>query len=308
MRILVLYVHWPIAAGQHYARAFRRLGHQVITSGPILKSFDNATMWGVRPETWWPTHPLGEVYQAGRGYVQAEELLPLIDPPPDLIVTASGFFTVMGKLPCPHILISFEPPEYTDVLGKWDDIWDYEFAAHPRNPHLNNGHCEYLEMGYDPTLHVNRVPWNERPIPLSLVAHMHPKRLDFLKKLMETHWVVGSMGNTWEQYVTLTNAGRSTINYPLVPQPGVSNRCYEAMAMGAIYFDQPTDDMDKAGLIPEVHYLPYHTAGDVTDWLDKLASTPPEYGAAITNRARAWVAGKTYDARCQHIIDVMGGK
>jgi len=305
MNILVCFVHWSIATGWHYVNAFRRLGHTVKTTGPVLS---DAPFWGVKSTA--PDCPVGTVQQAGRGHIDAGLVLDTMSQKafsPDLIVTASGFFTLLGETPCPHVLINHEPPQYNEGVEEDAANWNWVFTANPTYPHLGEEWCKYLPMGYDPMLHRNRVPWRDRPIPATFVGRMEERRLAMIQTIIDKHAIAAWRGLTWEQYATLTNAGRATLNIPLVEQPGLSPRLFEAMAMGALYLTPENDELARMGLKPEQHYLPYETVGDVTDWLERIANEPPEWYEAILLRAQGWVMGQTYDARCEYILNTIGG-
>ena len=49
MKILIACIHYPSASGRFIARAFRRLGHDVRTTGPST----GAGIWGIEVDPRW---------------------------------------------------------------------------------------------------------------------------------------------------------------------------------------------------------------------------------------------------------------
>ena len=307
MRLLLAFEHWSLAAGWHYVNAFRRLGHDVRTAGTYISG---DKYWAGDKKTWQPNVEFGP--HTGPGWFDApasvalDELYKYDKWTPDAIITASGFFTLSGKTDMPHLVVSFEPPEYNVGYNRPGIHYDYEFAATPANPSIGNGTCEYLPMGYDPALHKNIIPLKYRPIVASVVGRMDDERKDFVKALMEDTWVVAGSGITPHQYVTVTNTARSSIYYPLYPNTGVSNRAFEAAAMGAIYISPQNDATDKIGMIPDVTYLAYDgTVESCKQQINRSYSEGIEWSQAIVDRATEWVREHTYDARCERMIEVI---
>ena len=303
MRLLVNFVHWPLAFAWNYVRAFRRLGHDVKTAGTFL---ENRGYWAANPSMWEPDVPFGVQSKPGWFDAPAEAALRVLqaeDWQSDAIITASYFFTLSGKAEVPHVLINFEPPEY-NPHERGDFRHDYEFTSdYGVTP---DERCEYLPLGYCPELHRNIIPLKYRAAAASYVGRMGKARRDFIQEIQTNTWLIAGVGITPDQYVTLTNAARAAIHFPLHDQNGATNRAWEYAAMGAVFISTRNEAMDAEGLIPEVNYLEYDgTAADCKRQIDRVYDEGIEWAQTIVDNATRWVRPQTYDARCERIVEVL---
>jgi len=290
MKVLIAAIHYPIASGRYIARALRRLGHEVRTTGPCTGD----EIWG------------GTVMER---YIW-QPRLPEKDWKPDLVITADSAYTIETDYKCPHVVYGVDNHVRDYDLGR---KFDHLFLAHrtgPTLPTVNKAGkpkrgITWLPCGYDPEWHINTVPWDNRPVHVAMVGVRYSKRHEYLLALADARFSVNAgLGALMEDYARVYNYAR--VSLCLSFNGDVAQRIFETAAMGCVILSDRCTDFPLLGFRPGVHYLPVESPEHAVEQMTRVINYPQD-GRRIAQQAQAWVREHTWDNRVQVILDWLGG-
>ncbi len=284
MRILIVANHYAVASGRYASDAFRRLGHEVYSTGQAM----GRDIWGMRlPEgsEWIPDCFPG---------------LKFLPPNLDLIVVMDSDPAILDAA---KELVNVAP---IVVWGVDNHCRDYRrpyiqhyFLAH-RNVSVMDWRNDmtHLPCAYDPVLHTpSPIPYRERQYDVALLGVLYPSRWAAVQELRAAGLsVIAGAGLIGEAYRDVYHNAR--ISLCLSACGDVAQRVFETAAMSCLVVSDPCPDYDI--LKPEGICILDRERSLVEQIKDSLAGD--EMAQTRIEWAQEWVKNETWDARAQQIV------
>ena len=287
MKILIVCVHFPVAAGRHLARAFRRLGHDVRTLGPS----SGFHIWGmvVKPEWAWEAD-----FQVGP---DGGWMLPA-DWTPELVITADSGFAIKAEWDCPHVCIGYDN-HVRDY--RFDGVnYDAFFGAHTWGMRMDEPESHWLPPAYEPEDHYDT--GGERDLDVALIGVMYEERQVLVRALADAGLnVLAGTGALYDDYRALYNRAKISLVVPILQD--VPHRLLETLAMGCCVLAKPMADAEKMGLRKYRDYVPFRDADDLVRKAIALVQGDKWREYAILGQAAA--KPHTWGNRAQQIISTL---
>ncbi len=285
-RILIAAIHYPVCSARYIARAFKRLGHDVRTIGPVTGN----NIWGMEVDARWAWEPDYDPAQPG-------------DWLPELIVIAdSGYYLDWKPSPeTPRVLwgVDNHSRNYTELGQQFDAM----FLAHSWAARMDEPNATWLPPCYDPVAHTDL--GLERDIDVALIGFPYDARVEIVQAMQAAGLkVFAALGLLWGDYNALYNRAKIALVksiYGDIPQ-----RFFENLAQGCCVLSDPARDLEKMGYVMHVHYAPYDSALQAAEkarWL-----LEHDRWANIASVGRAKARGETWDARAERLLQVCAEK
>lgn len=303
-KVLIAAIHFPVASGRYMTAAFRRIGCDVRTCGPIQGN----EIWGTKVDPkyiWEPNYTAGNV---SGDYGITGTLKALDNWMPDLIVCMDSGFTIVGDkadFPCPKVLYGVDNhlTQY-DRNGEW---YDKLFLAHhdgPARP-VNEAAGEiWLPCGYDPHWFTpSPIPIADRKIDIALVGWPTPERVEIVDAMREAKLsVVATLGEVYDSYRDIYHNAKISLCRSAMGD--VAQRIFETAAMGCCLLANDVSDFERLGFKWGIHYHSFLYAPDAVSnakWLLANNDVMEEFAKA----GQRWAIPHTWDARAKTILETM---
>ncbi|HEY4724216.1 MAG TPA: glycosyltransferase [Anaerolineae bacterium] len=279
-RILIACIHYPVASGRYIAMALRRMGYDVRTTGPTTGN----RIWGIEVDaryTWKPDEP-------EEGWT------------PDLIITADSAYTIPDRpdWTCPHILWGQDNHASDYRLREWDAM----FLCHTWGARMNEPNAYWLPPCYDPSMCYDA--GLTRDIDVTLIGYPYQERIELAEAFqaggLKTHF---GMGAVYDEYREIYNRTKIALNWS---HGDITNRIFEAAAMGCCVLTNPCHDLDKMGLCPGVELWTYIDTPGAIRSAQQLIETGNWQKVAQAGRQAG--APHTWDNRAAFVLETMGAK
>lgn len=295
-KILVAAIHYPIASGRYIARALRRMGHDVRTTGP----YTGRDVWGMTlPEgsEWKPDIELGGDFNVPKKS--------MIDFAPELIITCDSAIAIHNAremMNCPHVVYGVDNHVRDYQVGV---DYDHLFLAHSNGYRIGEENITWLPCAYDPEWHIVTTPWEQRKYHAAMVGVMYEDRAKIVEGLSKHLRVIAGTGAIMEAYRDLYN--QALISVCSSVKQDMAQRVFETAAMGNLILSDRVPDMDKLGMVDGVHYVGYDTPEDaVSKALEIVNDWEPERVKAMIDASLEWVKPHTWANRCKLILETVG--
>jgi hypothetical protein len=306
MKILQVFIHYPVSSGRYYTDAFRRLGHDVRHIGDSTGN----QIWGMNVADKY-------IHQSDGGLDKCWS-----DWEPDLIILHDTALT------------SYKHPNYTApmvVVTQDNHVRDVEqdgvvkyFLAHFHGPIYpvdpNRKDHIWLPCATDAKLFTpSPIAWADREFDACLVGVMYPKRVEVITALRDAGFKVrAETGLLYDEYRAAYHNSR--ISLCVSAAGDVAQRIYETGAMGCAILTDPLLDLND----PETNrtlglsgFAVYSNPAEAVMLAKDLLATKVEYlslnGAIDPNEPSAGKHGAqrmmatckphTWDARAQTIVN-----
>jgi hypothetical protein len=294
MRVLVV-AHWfPLTVAQHFAKAFRQEGNEVVTIGPT---------WG----HWIP-------WCGGTMLPKAN--LPDITIPPGTIVRYEKIKEAVGDIDLifclePHPLV-IDIPKSTVSVGQATDNhvrdvfaeeFDWQFIAHSWGRGADAKNVKWLPCAYDPEENFDM--GLERDIDLAMIGCIYQHRFDAVTYLVNHNVTVNlAWGRINPEWNALYNRAKTALCFSYAQD--ASDRILENMAQGcAVIADRGIADLEKMGIREMQHYLAFENHAELVEHVEQCRDE--DFRQTIVQRAKHALAGQTWQDRIREIVKVTGG-
>jgi len=279
MKILIACIHYPSASGRFIARAFRRLGHDVRTTGTST----GAGIWGIAVDPRWIWTP---------------DFDPDGEWKPELIITADSGYILdwQPDPPCPHILWGVDN-HVRDYEGR---VYDAMFFAHNWGYRIGEPNTYWLPPAYDPETHVDL--HRERDIQVGMMAVPYHSRQTMADRFAQMGLpLTAGVGMLWDDYRDWYNRVKVAVLKSVMGD--LTQRFFECMAMGcAVLCDHPKD-AEALGFRAYIDYLPYYDDDDAIEKAKRLLENGRWVEFAL--RGQKTVRLHTWDARALQLLRTM---
>lgn len=232
LRILQVYIHYPISSGRYYTEAFQRAGHDVRHIGDSTGN----QIWGMDVD-------LKYIHQPDGGLDAYWD-----DWQPDLIILHDTALTGYKhpKYNAPMIVVTQD----NHVRNVEQDGVVHYFLAHYHGPAYpvdpTRADHSWLPCASDPMFTPSPIPWENREYDVACVGVMYPRRLEVVNALRDAGLkVFTATGLLYEEYRAAY--WNSRISLCVSAAGDVAQRIFETGRMGcAILTDPLLDFADEA--------------------------------------------------------------
>jgi spore maturation protein CgeB len=286
MNILIVCIHYPIASGRFLLEAFRRIGHDARSAGPMT----GTAIWGMDIDeryVWKPDFPLDGQSGFSLGNWR-----------PDLIVTAESAMALKFAPGIPHVCYACDN-HVRDY--KFHDLpFDAIFVCHSWGARMGEPNVWWSPPSYEPRF--CRDLGLERDIDIGVIAVPYQIRVDLIDQMKAAGAQIwATWGLVYEEYERAYN--RVKISLIKSVAGDISHRVFETMAMGCCVLMDRAADMDRLGFIPWRHYVPYADAEEAV----KNANYLLETGGWKTIAKAGQEAAKphTWEERARFVLETL---
>lgn len=282
MKLLTVFIHYPVCSGRYFTDALRRLGHDVRHIGDSTGTYIP-----------WPPDgghlPAKYAYPSDGGYTAHWD-----DWTPDLIILADSAF-------------AYHHPVYQDVphvvWGVDNHVRDYRqngiahyFLAH-KNVSIQplDSDVTWLPCAYDPAVFTpSPIPFADRQYDVCMLGVLYPQRVEILSALANAGLsVFAGTGEVYTEYAAAYHNAR--ISLCVSARGDVAQRIFETAAMGCAILSDPLPDLIELNA-PGI--VLYNGVEDVVTQAKALLHAPE-----LADTTQAWAIPQTWDARAQVIFD-----
>ena len=268
MKILIAAVHWPVASGRYMRDAFRRLGVDVRTAGPLVG--DGTEIWGIRvhpKHIWYPDY---EVQPGGLLYI----------PPswkPDLVLQMDTHMEYIGGWYPRAVNAIYSVDNHVRDLTTLGTDFDWYFMAHHDGPVMpvdeNNPKHVWLPCAYDPLMCTpSPIPMAQRTYDVAMVGVNYAARDEIVKALRAAGLsVFAGMGLLYDDYAAIYHDAR--ISLCVSAAGDVAMRIFETAAMGCAILSGPCTDFSRLGFARNTHYAEFGPPAQAVERAQWMLST-----------------------------------
>lgn len=228
MRIAIVCNHYPVASGRYMMDAFRRLGHEVKTTGTSTQD----GIWGIKVD---------------KKYIWTSDSYDLATWPELVIVmdsdTAVWDIVKRVKPTCPVILYGVD----NHVRDYEDDLFVHKFLGHYHGPaypvDLTRSDMSWLPCAADSKLFTpSPIAWADRQFDVCMVGVFYPKRVEVINALCDAGLsVFAETGLLYEEYRDAYWNAR--ISLCVSAAGDVAQRIFETGRMGCAVMTDPLRDI-----------------------------------------------------------------
>jgi glycosyl transferase family 1 len=282
MRILYIADHAAVCVGHYMFDAFRRIGVDIRSIGPV-----GAPMWGLNLPELRPWKPQGSLQTIWSDWK------------PDLVI--------WGREPVDETVRRYaDTPQVLQTVDNHVLSWKHERIEHYFLAHLHGQEmrCEgpnvtWLPCAYDPVFFTpSPIPWSERKFDATLLGVMYPQRIELVEGLRAAGInVFTGLGAVYEEYRDIYHQTR--ISLCCSAARDVGQRVFETAAMRCLILTDPCPDLPHLKADGIVLFNDIATA--VKSVRQILAN--PRIAESAIDRSYAWVKPHTWDARAREIVN-----
>jgi hypothetical protein len=304
MKILTVFIHYPVSSGTFLTRALRRLGHEVRSLGPTT----GRAIWGVEvPEEYVQTPNYEHAWVLGQPFPIVQNIADfgaLDGWMPDLIITSDSNYTVTGRATVPHVLFGADNHvrNYRALQAEGAE-WDAMFMAHSWGARIGEPGVFWCPPGYDPEAHTDL--GLERDMDVALLGYPYPARME-LRQAFTAAGLRGlfAIGPVWDRYNAAYNQAKIAVVKSVTGD--LPQRFLENMAQGCCVLADRIEDAGKLGFVAGVDYWPYTTPAEAVREAFYLRDTGQWREIAANGKKK--VVFHTWDVRAEQILDTVFAK
>lgn len=284
MNILTVCIHYPVASGRYIKEAFKALGHDSRSMGPMT----GTAIWGIDVDEryiWKPDY-----------LIDGQSSANMVDWKPDLIVTAESAFALKFPDGIPHVCYACD--NHVRDYNFFDLQFDAIFACHSWGARMGEAKTFWTPPSYEPRYCRNL--GYKRDISVGMVAVPYDGRTELIDKMRGAGMdVLFIWGPVYEEYERLYN--RIKIALIKSAHGDISHRVFEVMAMGCCVLMDEARDMPKLGFIEGEHYIQYNDAIDAAAKAKDLLESGR--WQAIAKAGQAAAVNETWQNRARFVLD-----
>ena len=298
MKILQVYIHYPVCAGRYYTDAFKRLGHDVRHIGQDMYN----KIWGinVNPQYNWKADGDQNQYWD--------------DWKPDLILlqdTALTGYRHPYYKDAPMAVVTVDNhvknTEQDGVAAYF--LAHYHGQAQPIDP--NRADHIWLPCARDAQWFTpSPLPWHLRAYDVCLVGYPYPRRQHLVNELRKAGLnVMTQLGALYDEYRALY--WQSRISLCVSANQDVAQRIFETGALGcAVLTDPLLDLLDPATgqKLALQSYAVYDNDQMCIEVAIELLRLNPQMGQGAARTIAQTCQPHTWEARAKNIVDWHKGK
>ena len=232
MNILTVCIHYPVASGRYITEAFKALGHDARSMGPMT----GTKIWGidVHPKYIW--HP--------DYLIDGEKGIEWGGWKPDLVVTAESAMALKFPPGVPHVCWGMD--NHVRDYQFHDLKFDSMFFCHSWGARMGEDKVYWAPPCYEPRY--CRDLGFERDIDIGMVAVPYDGRSELVDGMRGAGVeVMFTWGPIYEEYERMYNRIKIALIRSI--HGDVSHRVFEVMAMGCCVLMDKARDMEKIGFI-----------------------------------------------------------
>ncbi len=289
-RVLLSSIWFPCCTAYWYARAFRKVGCEVVTCGPTTGRF---IPWngGMLLDAKYQIAP--DVETAFQRRYEYKEIVDRAGGAFDLVVEFDAWWG-MDNIDTAHVCVAAD----NQILGYHTERYDLVFGAHS----WGHGHTEpnfrWLPGAHDPDLYFDK--GLDRPVDVGFVGSMYQHRWDAVRFLYSKGLTVEvGCGLLREEFNDFYN--RCKMALVVSGNNDLSGRVYEHMAQGCLVLsDRDVPDMAKVGMGEGAHFLAY---GDMPELAERAwQGRDGHYRRKLVDDAKEWVKPHVWTNRAVAIL------
>ena len=292
MSYLIGYRHYPGSVAKFFVRAFRRLGHRVITVGPWTEELPWAPGGDFRDEVEVPDIPL----DWDIGEFRVKQLVGMV-PKVSAVISFDAGFRLIGTLnDAPTVLYGTDPHV---MPYPYRNSYDYFFSA-------QHGHGIWVPLGYDPEYHKLSKEINEadRPTDVCFIGQIDrpgysnraTSRDVFNRSGLNTYFATGLLG---ESYRLAYNNSKIAFNWS--SSWDIPMRLWEGMAMGCCTLTNRLPHMEDLGFVENRDYLAFDNVDEAVGVARKALSDGT--WMEVAQNGKKAVKHHSYDDRVRDILN-----
>jgi hypothetical protein len=285
MRILLIYIHYPLSSGRYCSEALIRMGHDVRHIGPCT----GRDIWGIQVDeqyVWLPT-------EIEDGWI------------PELVILMDSAIQLEGKLRhlwrCP--LVVYGVDNHVRDYHQFDGIADHFFLGHGHGLRIGEPNVTWLPCGYDPATFTPGPAWSERPTDWAMIGVNYGQRNELIGPLLSVKQGIRAAYGTgllYDEYAQVYQDSKLSIVRSAAGD--VAQRVWETAAMGCLVVMDECPDCAVLGLVDGENCLIYHSIQECVDKV-RWTLTHPHLAEAMAQNGQEWAQSGTWDNRLQVIID-----
>jgi hypothetical protein len=295
MNIIVHFRHFPVAMGRWFDWALRDLGHEVWSVG----CYDGPNIpWGEGFS--YPDYDFPPDYEIPEMDYPLKDVLEQCPFEPDMILQASDTTYLMGKAPCPNVILATDP-HAVDYHSRVKSASHYISMQDFYLDEIDFPRKMWVPYGYKEDLHI----YKEKKIIYDVVfiGLQYSHRLDILNQLKEEGLnVYCDLGKIYEEYVDIYNQGLVAFNYS--SRKDLPARFWEGLAMKRCVVTNDVPDLKKLDFEEGRDYIAYNSPQEAVEKIHYL-STNPEHALWIAEQGYIKLKshGHTYKDRAKEILE-----
>lgn len=308
--ILVSARHYPLSVSVFFKRAFRRLGHNVLSVGPYYEKIPWAptksfTKYLDKPDIVLPDVPVGDME-----YVVNHPLVKDFDPEA-LFMFDAGYWLKYrdGHLPPINVVYIATDPHCIDASEQIKKCHTPVFMQHCYIDQYGRSglSIQWCPYAFDPQVHYYS-PGRVRKQDVTLISGlMYPNRIEALEGFKAAGLKVRhEVGLLYEEGTEVYNEGLIAFNWSSLKD--LPMRFWEGLAYRNVVLTNRLPDLKALPEFQEdVHYMAFDTLDECIEKAKWIVGHEEESRKiAEAGYVRAWVGRHTYGQRALRLLRLAG--
>lgn len=290
MKVLIAANWLPVTVAQHFAKAFKQEGHEVVTVGP---AYGHWMPWTGGLLVLNENKP--DIAVPANMQIQYADIAGLVGAAPDMVMCFEPHPIIAG-LPASVKSIGYACDNH--VRKMWPGEYDTLYVAHSWGDGADAANAKWLPVGYDPELNYDMEL--QRDVDVAIVGCIYQHRLDAVVYMLSHNVTVNlAWGRINPEWNAMYNRARAALCFSY--KGDLSDRILANLAQGCLVVcDRGIKDLEAIGIKEWQHCLAFENHAELVERIEQARDDAFRY--TMTEQAKRAVLPHTWRARVQTMV------